>query len=116
MDINTFGRKVGRFAAAAGLAITMSGCGMALEVPPRAMYGTTAWSDAWQVTCSDVSPAGTEPQKLGAEHVDNDSAISTKWPSRCATTSLGWPAPSRTRRSAEVCRSDSLPLPQNGCS
>jgi hypothetical protein len=72
MNINTFGRKVGRFAAAAGLAIAMTGCGMALEDPPRAMYGTTAWSDAWQVTCSDVSPAGTEPQKLGAEHVDND--------------------------------------------
>jgi len=72
MDINTLGRKVGRLAAAAGLALAMSGCGMALEDPPRAMYGTTAWSDAWQVTCSDVSPAGTEPQKLGAEHVDND--------------------------------------------
>jgi hypothetical protein len=36
------------------------------------MYRTTAWSDAWQVTCSDVSPAGTEPQKQGAEPVDND--------------------------------------------
>jgi hypothetical protein len=72
MDINTFGRKVGRLAAAAGLAIAMSGCGMALEDPPRALYGTTAWSDAWQVTCSDVDLSGTATQKLGAEHVDND--------------------------------------------
>jgi hypothetical protein len=68
----TVGRKVGRLAAAAGLAIAMSGCSVALEDPPRAMYGTTAWSDAWQVTCSDVDPAGTKAQKLGAEHVDND--------------------------------------------
>jgi hypothetical protein len=72
MDINTFGRKVARFAAAAGLVIAMSGCGMALEDPPRALYGTTAWSDAWQVTCSDLDPSGIEPQKLGAQHVDND--------------------------------------------
>jgi len=72
MDINTFGRTVGRLAAAAGLAIAMSECGMALEDPPRAMYGTTAWSDAWQVTCNDVNPSCTQPQKLGAEHVDND--------------------------------------------
>ena len=72
MNINTLGRKVGRFAAAAGLAIAMSGCSMALEDPPRALYGTTAWSDAWQVTCNDVYPEGTEPHKLGAEHVDND--------------------------------------------
>jgi len=36
MDINTLGRKVGRFVAVAGLAIAMSGCGMALEDPPPA--------------------------------------------------------------------------------
>ena len=72
MDINTLGRAVGRLAVAAGLAITMSACGMALEDPPRAMYGTAAWSDAWQVTCSDVDPSGTEPRKLDAEHLDND--------------------------------------------
>jgi hypothetical protein len=36
------------------------------------MYGTTAWSDAWEVTCSGVNPRGTEPQKLGAEPLDND--------------------------------------------
>jgi hypothetical protein len=71
MDINTFGRKVGRLAAAAGLAIAMSGCGMALEDPPRAMYGTTAWSDAWQVTCSDVT-SGFEPINNGALHLGND--------------------------------------------
>src|SRR5262249_19601209 len=72
MDINTFGRKVGRFVAVVGLAIAMSGCGMALEDPPGAMYGSAEWSDAWQVTCSAVDPSGKEPQKLGAEHVDND--------------------------------------------
>src|SRR5262249_1754708 len=72
MASNSLGRVVGRLAAAAGLAIAMSACGMALEDPPRAMYGTAEWSDAWQVTCSDVNPSGTQPQKLGAEHVDND--------------------------------------------
>ena len=72
MGIYSIGRAVGRFAAVAGLAVTMGGCGMALEDPPRAMYGTTAWSDAWQVTCSDVNPSGSEPEKLGAEHLDKD--------------------------------------------
>jgi len=72
MGIYSIGRAVGRFAAVAGLAIAMSGCRMALEDPPRALYGTTAWSDAWQVTCSDVYPSGTEPEKLGAEHLDKD--------------------------------------------
>ena len=72
MGIYSIGRAVGRFAAVAGLAIAMSGCGMAPEDPPRAMYGTTAWSDAWQVTCSDDYPSGTEPEKLGAEHLDQD--------------------------------------------
>jgi len=71
MDINTLGRKVGRFVAVAGLAIAMSGCGMALEDPPRAMYGTTAWSDAWQVTCSD-NPAGIQPINNGALDLGND--------------------------------------------
>jgi hypothetical protein len=45
---------------------------MALEDPPRAMYGTTAWSDAWQVTCNDVSPAGIEPINKGALDLGND--------------------------------------------
>ena len=71
MDINTLGRKVGRFVAAAGLAIAMSGCGMALEDPPRAMYGTTAWSDAWQVTCNDY-PADIQPINNGALDLGND--------------------------------------------
>jgi hypothetical protein len=72
MSMLTVGREVGRLAAVVGLAIAMSGCKVVLEDPPRAMYGTTAWSDAWQVTCSDVDPSGTKPQKLGAEHLDND--------------------------------------------
>lgn len=72
MSMRTVGKDVGRLAAVVGLAIAMSGCRVALEDPPRAMYGTAEWSDAWQVTCSDVDPSGTEPQKLGAEHVDND--------------------------------------------
>jgi hypothetical protein len=67
----TVGREVGRLTAAAGLAIAMSACSVALVDPPRAMYGTSAWSDAWQVTCG-VDPWGTKPEKLGAEHVDND--------------------------------------------
>jgi hypothetical protein len=56
----------------AGLAIAMSGCGMALEDPPRAMYGTTAWSDACQLTCSDGYTTSTEPENLGAEDLDKD--------------------------------------------
>jgi hypothetical protein len=42
MSMLTVGREVGRLAAAVGLAIAMSGCRVALEDPPRAMYGTTA--------------------------------------------------------------------------
>ena len=72
MGICSFGRAVGRFAPVAGLPIAMSACRMALEDPPRAMYGTAAWSDAWQVPCSERIAAGTEPQKLGAKHLDND--------------------------------------------
>jgi hypothetical protein len=72
MDINSFGRAFARFAAGVGLAIAISACGMALEDPPRAMYGTATWSDAWQVTCNDAYPSGTEPSQLVDEHLDND--------------------------------------------
>ncbi len=37
------------------------------------MYGTTAWSDAWQRTCSDLDPA-VEPKYPGAEYLQNDCA------------------------------------------
>ena len=46
---------------------------MAVEDPPRAMYGTTAWSDAWQRTCSDLDPV-VQPKHPGAEHLNNDCA------------------------------------------
>ena len=73
MDMKYGGRVVGRFAMAAGLAMALSACSMAVEDPPRAMYGTTAWSDAWQITCSDIDPAA-EPKHLGYEHLNNDCA------------------------------------------
>jgi hypothetical protein len=71
MAINSYGRAIGRFAAVAGLAIAMCGCSVAREDPPRAMYGTAAWSDGWQLTC-DNDPSGPEPEKLGAEHLNED--------------------------------------------
>ena len=39
----------------------------------RAMYGTTAWSDAWQGTCSDLDPV-VGPKLPGYEHLTNDCA------------------------------------------
>ena len=75
MSMRTVWKEVGRLAAVVGLAIAMSACRMALEDPPRAMYGTTAWSDAWQVTCNDADPSETTSQKLGAQqarNLDND--------------------------------------------
>ena len=73
MDMNSVGRVVGRFAVAACFAIALNACSMPAEDPPRAMYGTTAWSDAWQVTCNDLDPA-VEPKHPGAEHLINDCA------------------------------------------
>jgi hypothetical protein len=73
MDMKSFGRVVGRVAMAAGLAMALSACGMAVEDPPRAMYGTTAWSDGWQRTCGDLDPA-VEPKHPGYEHLNNDCA------------------------------------------
>jgi len=73
MEINTLGRTVGRLAMAAGLAMALSACSMAAEDPPRAMYGTTAWSDAWQRTCNDLDPT-VEPKHPGYEHLNNDCA------------------------------------------
>ena len=37
------------------------------------MYGTTAWCDAWQSTCSDLDPT-VEPKHPGYEHLNNDCA------------------------------------------
>ena len=47
MDMKYVGRVVGRFAMAAGLALALNACSMSAEDPPRAMYGTIAWSDGW---------------------------------------------------------------------
>jgi hypothetical protein len=71
MDIKYVGRVVGRFAMAAGLAMALNGCTMSAEDPPRAMYGTTAWSDGWQRTCSDFDPT-VQPKHPDAEHLKND--------------------------------------------
>ena len=73
MDSKYVGRVVGRFAVAAGLAMALSACSIAAEDPPRAMYGTTAWSDAWQRTCGDLDPV-VEPKHPGYEHLNNDCA------------------------------------------
>jgi hypothetical protein len=73
MDMNTVRRVVGRLAVGTGLAIALSACGMAVEDPPRAMYGTTAWSDAWQGTCNDLDPV-VGPKLPGYEHLRNDCA------------------------------------------
>jgi hypothetical protein len=73
MDTKSLGRMVSRVAMAAGLAMALSACGMAAEDPPRAMYGTTAWSDAWQRTCSDLDPT-VEPKHPDYEHLNNDCA------------------------------------------
>jgi hypothetical protein len=72
MDISSFGRVVGRVAMAAGFALALSACSMAVEDPPRAMYGTAAWSDAWDQTCNDVDPSDTQPQPVGYEHLNTD--------------------------------------------
>jgi len=73
MASNLLGLMVGRLAAAAGLAVALSACSLALEEPARAMYGTTAWSDAWQTTCGDVDPA-VKPERLSYEHLNHDCA------------------------------------------
>ena len=73
MDTKSLGRMVSRVAMAAGLAMALSACGMAVEDPPRAMYGTTAWSDAWQRTCGDLDPV-VEPKHPGYEHLNHDCA------------------------------------------
>ena len=73
MDIKSFGRVVGRVAMAVGFALALSACSVAVEDPPRAMYGTTAWSDAWQITCNDLDPT-VEPKHPGAEHLNKDCA------------------------------------------
>ena len=73
MDMKYVGRVVGRFAVATCFAFALNACGMSAEDPPRAMYGTTAWSDGWQTTCNDLDPT-VEPKHPGYEHLNNDCA------------------------------------------
>jgi hypothetical protein len=73
MDMKNVGRVVGRFAVVTCFAFALNACSMSAEDPPRAMYGTIAWSDAWQRTCSDLDPA-VEPKHPGYEHLNNDCA------------------------------------------
>ena len=72
MDTRSFGQVVGRVAIAAGFAFALSACSMAVEDPPRAMYGTTAWSDSWKVTCNDVDPSDAQLTSVHYRHRDND--------------------------------------------
>jgi len=73
MKFNTFGRVIGRFAAIAVCAATIAACGISAEDPPRAMYGRTAWSDGWQVTCTNRDP-DAEPKSSVNYHVKTDCA------------------------------------------
>jgi hypothetical protein len=73
MDMKNVGRVVGRFAMAGGLALALNACSMSAEDPPRAMYGTIAWSDGWQRTCNDLDPT-VEPKHPDYEHLNNDCA------------------------------------------
>jgi hypothetical protein len=73
MDIKSVGRVVGRLAVAICFAFALNACGMSAEDPPRAMYGTTAWSDAWQTTCNDLDPA-VAPKHPDSGHLKNDCA------------------------------------------
>ena len=72
MDITSLGRVVGRVAMAAGFALTLNACRLVVEDPPRAMYGTTAWSDGWEMTCNDIDPSDAQPQRVGYQHLDAD--------------------------------------------
>jgi hypothetical protein len=72
LNLGSFGRVLGRLAIAAGFALALSACSMAVEQPPRAMFGTAAWSDAWQMTCSDVYTGNGKPQQVGYEHLNHD--------------------------------------------
>jgi len=72
MDTRSFGQVVGRVAMAAGFAFALSACSMRVEDPPRAMYGTTAWSDSWKMTCNDVDPSDIQLRKVDHRHLGND--------------------------------------------
>lgn len=72
MGIRSFGKAIGGLAMAAGFAIALSSCSMAVEQPSRAMFGTTAWSDGWQLTCGQVDLSDAQPKKTGYEHLYND--------------------------------------------
>ena len=72
MDTRSFGQVVGRVAMAAGFAFALSACSMRVEDPPRAMYGTTAWSDSWKMTCNDVDPTDVQLKSVDHRHLGND--------------------------------------------
>jgi hypothetical protein len=72
MDTRSFGQVVGRVVMAAGFAFALSACSMRVEDPPRAMYGTTAWSDSWKMTCNDVDPTDVQLKAVDHRHLGND--------------------------------------------
>jgi len=72
MDTSSFRKVVGRVAMAAGFAFALSACSMRVEDPPRAMYGTTAWSDSWKMTCNDVDPTDVQLKSVDHRHLGND--------------------------------------------
>ncbi|HEY6394657.1 MAG TPA: hypothetical protein VIX12_04510 [Candidatus Binataceae bacterium] len=77
MDSNSFKRIAARVSTAAvamGFVLALNGCGTAVEDPPRAMFGTVAWSDGWNRTCNDVDPSDKQPHQYGDEHLNKDCA------------------------------------------
>jgi hypothetical protein len=73
MGTKSCGTVLRRVAIAVGFALVLGGCSMAVEQPPRAMFGTTAWSDGWQLTCGQVDlPDDQQPQKVDYDHLYKD--------------------------------------------
>jgi hypothetical protein len=72
MAIRSCGTVIRRVAMAAGFALALSACSMAVEQPPRAMFGDAAWSDGWQLTCGQVDLPDAQPERVGYEHLYND--------------------------------------------
>jgi hypothetical protein len=72
MGTRSCGTAIRRLAMAAGFALALSACSVAVEQPPRAMFGDTAWSDGWQLTCGQIDLPDGQPQKVGYEHLYND--------------------------------------------
>jgi hypothetical protein len=75
MGSKSLKRMVGRVSIAAvalGFVFALNGCSNAVEDPPRAMFGTVAWSNGWDRICNDVDLSSKQPQHYGDEHLNKD--------------------------------------------